>query len=55
MFLIIWCILLDHGSESNLKGGRVQHKDDLCTIMITSSPSNIISAAAENYVRVVGS
>ncbi len=55
MFLIIWCILLDHGSEANLNGGRVRPKDDLPTIKITSSPNNTISVVAENYVSVIGS
>ena len=47
--------LLDHGSEANLNGGRVRHKDDLPTIMITSSPTNTISVVSKNYASVVGS
>ena len=34
--IVLLCILLDHGSEVNLKGGRVWHKNDLHAIKTTS-------------------
>ena len=44
--LIISCILLDHGSEVNLNGGRARHKDGLHAITTTSNSCNIVSVAA---------
>jgi len=52
--LIILCILLDHGSEVNLEGGRSRHNTDLHANKTASTSSNPVSIAAEKYVSILG-
>ena len=50
LLFIISCMLLDHGSEVNLNGGRAQQKVVLQTLMTTSIHYNVVSVVVENYV-----
>ena len=44
-------MLLDHGSEVNLNGGRAKQKVVLQTLMTTSIHYNVVSVVVENYVN----
>ena len=43
-------MLLDHGSEVNLNGGRAKQKVVLQTLMTTSIHYNVVSDVVENYI-----
>ena len=43
-------MLLDHGSEVNLNGGRAKQKVVLQTLMTTSIHYNVVFVVVKNYV-----